>query len=72
MKNKLVLSMERMGLENWGREGAEVMKLEVTLLACKPLSSAVLLTARAEEGVRKSNLCDRMLGVGVVKELFSA
>lgn len=46
--------MEGMGLESRRRQGAEVVELEIALLASESVAGAVLLAATARKQVRKA------------------
>lgn len=43
MEDELVLAMKRMSLKRGWRQGTEVMKLKITILACIPTANAKLL-----------------------------
>ena len=50
-----MVGMEGMGLKGGRREGAEVVELEITLLATESVAGAVLFTPTARKQVRKAH-----------------
>ena len=50
-----MVGMEGVGLEGGRREGAEVVELEITLLATESVAGAVLFAPTARKQVRKAH-----------------
>lgn len=71
MKNELVLAVEGVVVQDGRRGGAEVVQLEVALLAGESVASAILLAAAAGEELGESDLHQWVFGVGVMRHPLS-
>lgn len=71
MENELVLAVEGVVFQDGRRGGAEVMQLELALLAGESPACAVLLAAATAEELSESDLYQWVFGVGVMCHPFS-
>lgn len=71
MENELVLAVEGVVVQDWRRGGAEVVQLEVALLARESPASTVFLAPTAGEEFRQTDFYQGVFGMGVMHDPFS-
>lgn len=66
-----MLAVERVVVQDGRRGGAEIVQLEVALLAGEPPAGAVFLAAAAGEEFRQADFYQGVFGVGIMRDPFS-